>query len=33
LGHSWEAQRAEIPIALRLVAARQVRLGVFGDVG
>jgi enterochelin esterase-like enzyme len=32
LGHSWEAQRAEIPVALGLISARQVRLGVFGDV-
>jgi hypothetical protein len=29
LGHSWEAQRQLIPVALRLVAARQVGLGVF----
>jgi hypothetical protein len=29
LGHSWEAQRQLVPAALRLVAARQVRLGVF----
>ncbi len=29
LGHSWEAQRQLVPVALRLVAARQVRLGVF----
>ncbi|MGZ6265306.1 MAG: alpha/beta hydrolase, partial [Candidatus Limnocylindrales bacterium] len=29
LGHSWEAQRQLIPVALRLVAARQVSLGVF----
>jgi enterochelin esterase-like enzyme len=29
LGHSWEAQRQLVPTALRLVAARQVRLGVF----
>jgi enterochelin esterase-like enzyme len=33
LGHSWDAQRQMIPVALRLVAARQVRLGVFGEVG
>ncbi|HJX68426.1 MAG TPA: alpha/beta hydrolase-fold protein [Candidatus Limnocylindrales bacterium] len=29
LGHSWEAQRQLVPTALRLIAARQVRLGVF----
>ncbi len=30
LGHSWDAQRTFLPVALRLVAARQVKLGVFG---
>jgi len=31
LGHSWSANRAILPSALRLVAARQVDLGVFGQ--
>lgn len=33
LGHSWDAQRTFLPVALRLVAARQVKLGVFGPGG
>jgi enterochelin esterase-like enzyme len=33
LGHSWEAQRQMIPVALRYIAARQARLGVFGEAG
>jgi hypothetical protein len=30
LGHSWNADRVVLPSALRLVAARQVALGLFG---
>ena len=33
LGHSWDAQRTFLPVALRLIAARQVKLGVFGPGG
>ena len=33
LGHSWNGARAILPLALRLVAARQVSLGVFGAGG
>jgi hypothetical protein len=31
LGHSWNANRAVLPSALRLVAARQVALGLVGQ--
>jgi enterochelin esterase-like enzyme len=30
LGHSWQTQRAQLPVVLQMLAARMVQLGAFG---